>query len=66
MKNKGSAAPAVVANAPRDGSAMSPSDTMSPNKEIAEFIVKEERAAKNKMPFYPGLENFELLEKMGE
>jgi hypothetical protein len=30
------------------------------------MIVNEERQAKNKMPTYKGLENFELLEKMGE
>lgn len=35
-------------------------------KEAAEYIVKEEREAKNKMPVYAGLENFKLLEKMGE
>lgn len=61
---KGKASPAPVASGVWDGT--SPADVVSPHKEIAEFIVKEERAAKNKMPIYPGLENFELLEKMGE
>ncbi|KZT20761.1 Pkinase-domain-containing protein [Neolentinus lepideus HHB14362 ss-1] len=32
----------------------------------AEMIVQEEREAKNKMPSYKGLENFQLLEKMGD
>jgi hypothetical protein len=32
----------------------------------AEAIVKEEREAKSKMPVYAGLENFKLLDKMGE
>ncbi|EPQ59363.1 Pkinase-domain-containing protein [Gloeophyllum trabeum ATCC 11539] len=32
----------------------------------AELIVQEEREAKNKMPTYKGLENFKLLEKMGD
>ncbi len=31
-----------------------------------EKIVKEERAAKEKMPTYKGLERFKLIEKMGE
>lgn len=30
------------------------------------MIVSEERQAKNKMPVYKGLEDFELVEKMGE
>lgn len=34
--------------------------------EIAEMIVKEERDARSKMPTYKGLENFKLLDKMGE
>ncbi|KDQ64700.1 hypothetical protein JAAARDRAFT_28344 [Jaapia argillacea MUCL 33604] len=32
----------------------------------AEMIVQEEREAKNKMPQYKGLENFKLLDKMGD
>ena len=32
----------------------------------AELLVKEENEAKNKMPSYKGLENFKLIEKMGE
>ena len=35
-------------------------------KEQVEQIVQEEREAKNKMPTYKGLENYKLLEKMGE
>ncbi|KAF9509482.1 hypothetical protein BS47DRAFT_147852 [Hydnum rufescens UP504] len=35
-------------------------------KEAAEYIVKEEREAKSKMPNYPGLEQFHLIEKMGD
>ena len=31
-----------------------------------EQIVQEEREAKSKMPVYKGLENYQLLEKMGE
>lgn len=31
-----------------------------------EKIVQEERAAKEKMPTYKGLERFRLVEKMGE
>lgn len=34
--------------------------------EVAEIIVNEEREARVKMPVYKGLENFKLLEKMGE
>jgi hypothetical protein len=43
-----------------------PAAILSPHREIAEYIVKEEREAKNKLPSYPGLEDFELIEKMGE
>jgi hypothetical protein len=32
----------------------------------AEMIVQEEREAKGKLPTYKGLENFRLLDKMGE
>ena len=35
-------------------------------KEHVEQIVQEEREAKGKMPVYKGLENYKLLEKMGE
>jgi hypothetical protein len=36
------------------------------HREAAEMIVSEEREAKAKMPTYVGLENFRLLDKMGE
>ncbi|KAJ3756780.1 kinase-like domain-containing protein [Lentinula raphanica] len=36
------------------------------HREAAEQIVKEEREAKAQMPSYKGLENFKLLEKMGD
>lgn len=32
----------------------------------AELIVQEEKEAKSRMPNYKGLENFRLIEKMGE
>ena len=35
-------------------------------KEVAEAIVKEENAAKERMPHIKGLERFTLLDKMGE
>ncbi|TCD70499.1 hypothetical protein EIP91_003260 [Steccherinum ochraceum] len=35
-------------------------------KEEVEKIVQEEREAKNKMPSYKGLEQFKLLDKMGD
>lgn len=39
----------------------------APNyKDQVEIIVQEEREAKNKMPSFKGLENFKLLDKMGE
>lgn len=41
---------------------MSPPET----KQAAEFIVKEERRQKSQMPFYEGLEAYELTDKMGE
>jgi hypothetical protein len=36
------------------------------HREAAEMIVNEEREASSKMPSYKGLENFKLVEKMGE
>jgi len=36
------------------------------NTEAASKIVAEERQQKNKMPVYPGLERYRLVEKMGE
>lgn len=36
------------------------------HREAVEKIVQEEREAKTQMPVYKGLENFKLLEKMGE
>lgn len=35
-------------------------------KKEAELLVQEERESKAKTPQYPGLDNFDLLEKMGE
>ncbi|KAI9241216.1 MAG: hypothetical protein BYD32DRAFT_357784, partial [Podila humilis] len=34
--------------------------------EAASRIVDEEKLAKNKMPVYPGLERYRLVEKMGD
>ena len=42
-----------------------PKDTAKFKEEI-ETIVKEEREAKGRMPTYKGLENYQLLDKMGE
>ncbi|KAK0498485.1 kinase-like domain-containing protein [Armillaria luteobubalina] len=36
------------------------------HREAAQIIVKEEREAKAQMPTYKGLENFQLIEKMGD
>ena len=35
-------------------------------KDVAEAIVKEEKAAKERMPYIKGLERFKILAKMGE
>ncbi|KAF5363580.1 hypothetical protein D9756_000543 [Leucocoprinus leucothites] len=37
-----------------------------PAHEIVQTMVNEEREAKSKLPSYKGLENFKLLEKMGD
>jgi len=42
------------------------SNIVHTNKEAASRIVDEEKLAKNKMPVYPGLERYRLVEKMGE
>ncbi|KAI8884783.1 Pkinase-domain-containing protein [Backusella circina FSU 941] len=36
------------------------------NKDVATRLVKEERERKNILPKYPGLERFEIIEKVGE
>lgn len=36
------------------------------NNEKAARMVEEEKLQRNTMPVYPGLERFQLLEKMGE
>ncbi|GAM85415.1 hypothetical protein ANO11243_034220 [Dothideomycetidae sp. 11243] len=36
------------------------------DKEVLERIVAEEREAKGKLPRYPGLERYQLIEKMGD
>ncbi|KAF8222714.1 Pkinase-domain-containing protein [Tricholoma matsutake] len=43
-----------------------PQDVSPGHREAAEMIVNEERKASSKMPSYRGLENFKLLEKMGD
>ncbi|KAF9023111.1 hypothetical protein BGZ52_013303 [Haplosporangium bisporale] len=42
------------------------SNIVHTNKEAASRIVDEEKLAKNKMPVYPGLERYRLVEKMGD
>lgn len=53
---------------PREGQQQQQTQkTASPKyKEEVEKIVQEEREAKSKMPTYKGLENYRLLDKMGE
>lgn len=34
--------------------------------EAAQYIVEEERKLKSQMPIYAGLEDYEILDKMGE
>lgn len=36
------------------------------HREAAQLIVDEERQERSKMPVYPGLDNFHLLDKMGD
>lgn len=61
-------AQAVQANPVAHANNQQPSQPMKspPPREIAQSLVNEEREAKTKMPTYKGLENFKLLEKMGE
>jgi hypothetical protein len=40
--------------------------TRADNSTAIQQIVAEEREQRNKMPIYPGLERYQLLEKMGE
>ncbi|KAJ3853005.1 kinase-like domain-containing protein [Lentinula lateritia] len=58
---------APTRNQPTNQSPNPPEQDQQPaNREAAEQIVKEEREAKAQMPSYKGLENFKLLEKMGD
>ncbi|GLB33640.1 putative serine/Threonine protein kinases, catalytic domain [Lyophyllum shimeji] len=55
------------ADSPHPAIPPEPSRPMSPGPlEAAQLIVDEERQARSKMPKYAGLENFELMEKMGD
>ena len=36
------------------------------NKDVAARIVQEEKQRKTVLPQYPGLERFEMIEKIGE
>jgi hypothetical protein len=36
------------------------------NKDVAARIVQEEKQRKNVLPQYPGLERYEMIEKVGE
>lgn len=36
------------------------------NKDVATRIVQEEKQRKTVLPQYPGLERFEMIEKIGE
>lgn len=36
------------------------------NKDVATRIVQEEKQRKTIMPQYPGLERFDIIEKIGE
>ncbi|KAG0335834.1 hypothetical protein BG004_008298 [Podila humilis] len=42
------------------------SEVVHTNSEAASRIVAEEKQAKSKMPVYPGLERYRLVEKMGD
>ncbi|KAH7100655.1 Pkinase-domain-containing protein [Auriculariales sp. MPI-PUGE-AT-0066] len=41
-------------------------DPAQTDKDHIKSIVEEEKATKNKMPHYPGLERFKLIDKMGD
>ncbi|KAI8988199.1 kinase-like domain-containing protein [Mycotypha africana] len=41
-------------------------DEKQKNKDVATRIVQEEKQRKNVLPQYPGLERFEMIEKIGE
>ncbi|KAG5715310.1 Serine/threonine-protein kinase srk1 [Termitomyces sp. T112] len=65
-----------VTNHPKQVESCSPPPSMTPvpshpiispsPREAAQIIVDEERQAHSKMPKYQGLENFELIDKMGD
>ncbi|KAF5333083.1 hypothetical protein D9611_002314 [Ephemerocybe angulata] len=56
----------VAANPEPASKTHQPSAAAPQSREAAEIIVNEEREARAKMPTYIGLENFELVEKMGD
>ncbi|PCH41537.1 Pkinase-domain-containing protein [Wolfiporia cocos MD-104 SS10] len=57
---------AATAPAPQTSQQQQPAKDTSKFKEHVETIVQEEREAKGKMPTYKGLENYQLLDKMGD
>lgn len=57
----------VETSPPPSMTPVSPHPVVSPGpREAAQIIVDEERQAHSKMPRYQGLDNFELIDKMGE
>ena len=72
MDNRNVAAQAggVAAKAAGDGQRIGNGGTVDRKKDydpsVIERIVAEERESKGKLPKYPGLERFTLLEKMGD
>lgn len=56
-----------VASSPHHPPTPPPPPPVSPGtREAAEMIVEQERETRSKMPSYAGLENFQLVDKMGE
>lgn len=65
-KQPAASAPDVSKRAPSPPPPKQEAEPVPAHAEAAQFIVEEERKQKSKMPIYKGLEDYEILDKMGE
>lgn len=65
-RNRGAQAGNAAAHAAGQNQKVGGSKTRKPDSEDLARIVAEENEAKGKLPRYPGLERWRLIEKMGD
>ncbi|KAF9546323.1 hypothetical protein EC957_009812 [Mortierella hygrophila] len=66
IATEGTSAADIQDNGAATAAAVNATNFNNNNTEAASRIVAEEKHQKSKMPVYPGLERYRLVEKMGE